>query len=51
LPNVQEQGVARAMARLPEPDCDGCGFCGALELNLALDLDWRIAGTILRLVR
>ena len=51
LPSVREHGVAGALERLPDPDCEGCGFCGALELNLALDLDWRIAGTILRLVR
>ena len=51
LPNARDLGLQAALAQLPIPDCDGCGFCGALELNLALALDWRVAGTILKLVR
>jgi MoaA/NifB/PqqE/SkfB family radical SAM enzyme len=51
LPNCLELGMRRALERLPDPECDGCGFCGALELNFAMALDWRVASTIARLVR
>lgn len=51
LPNCLEDGVSTALSRLPDPDCEGCGFCGALELNLALAFDWQVASTILRLLR
>ena len=50
LPNVRERGLAHALARLPEPRCGGCGFCGAQALNLALNLDPRVLGALLRLV-
>ena len=50
LPNCLDGGVGEALGRLPEPDCDGCGFCGALELNLAMAMDHRVASTISRLV-
>jgi MoaA/NifB/PqqE/SkfB family radical SAM enzyme len=50
LPNCLELGMEEALARLPDPDCEGCGFCGALELNFAMALDPGIATTIHRLV-
>lgn len=49
-PSCLALGVEEALRRLPEPDCAGCGFCGALELNLALALEPRIAGQLLRLL-
>jgi MoaA/NifB/PqqE/SkfB family radical SAM enzyme len=51
LPRWRDGGLAAALEHLPEVDCDGCGFCGAQELNLALNLDPRVARTLLRLVR
>lgn len=51
LPSCTEEGLEKALERLPDPDCEGCGFCGALELNFAMALDWRVARTILKLVR
>jgi hypothetical protein len=50
LPSCLDEGLAAALSRLPDPTCDGCGFCGALELNMAMALDYRIAGTIRKLV-
>lgn len=51
LPNCVEGGLVSTLKGLPEPDCSGCGFCGAVELNLAMAFDWRIAGSLLRLLR
>jgi MoaA/NifB/PqqE/SkfB family radical SAM enzyme len=51
LPSCLDLGLERALGQLPDPECTGCGFCGALELNLAMSLDWRVASTIARLVR
>ena len=51
LPNCLDLGLRGALARLPEPDCEGCGFCGALELNLAMRPDPRILPHVLRLIR
>lgn len=50
LPSCLKMGVARALQLLPDPRCDGCGFCGALELNFAMAMDLRVASTISRLV-
>lgn len=33
IPNLREGGLARALSRLPEVHCGGCGFLGALEIN------------------
>ena len=51
LPSCRELGLRRALERLPDPVCDGCGFCGALELNFAMALDPRVVATVARLVR
>lgn len=50
LPNCFDGGLAKALEALPDPECDGCGFCGALELNLAMALNWRVVPAIARLV-
>jgi MoaA/NifB/PqqE/SkfB family radical SAM enzyme len=50
LPNAADLGLRAAIERLPDPDCAGCGFCGALELNLLMSLDLRILWNVLRLV-
>ena len=50
LPSCLDHGLEVALARLPDPRCEGCGFCGALEINLAMSLEWRIAGSLLRLL-
>ena len=51
LPSVRDGGLAQALARLSDVDCEGCGFCGAQELNLALSMDPRVLATLLRLVK
>ncbi len=50
LPNCLELGLRESLNRLPELSCDGCGFCGAMELNLALRPDPRIVGHLLRMI-
>lgn len=43
LPNAAQLGFDKAFAVLPSPpDCDGCGFCGALELNYVRNLKFDI---------
>ncbi len=39
VPNCRERGVEWALARLPEKVCEGCGFCGAVEINMLMGLD------------
>lgn len=46
LPNCRELGFERAFAMLPPVDCDGCGFCGTLELNLLMSFRPDILSTI-----
>jgi len=36
VPNVRTHGVVRALAELPGYSCEGCGFCGSVELNMLL---------------
>ena len=50
LPSCLELGLRGALARLPELACDGCGFCGAMELNQALRPDPRIVGHLFRML-
>jgi MoaA/NifB/PqqE/SkfB family radical SAM enzyme len=53
FPNVRD-GVRQAFERIVFPDCPGCGFCGATELNLLWNRDisaWREVGRIVGLVR
>ena len=38
LPNALEHGFRWSMDHLPTPNCKGCGFCGALELNYVYNL-------------
>lgn len=34
--NWRDVGVEAALAQMPEPVCEGCGFCGSLELNMLM---------------
>jgi MoaA/NifB/PqqE/SkfB family radical SAM enzyme len=48
FPNVRG-GVQEAFESMVLPDCSGCGFCGALELNLLWNLDlsvWKEVGRV-----
>jgi len=42
LPNCLEIGFKRAFDSLPDIRCNGCGFCGALELNYLLSFNLSI---------
>ncbi len=37
IPNCRERGVAWALARLPAVRCEGCGFCGSVEINMLMN--------------
>lgn len=39
VPNCRVHGIEWALARLPEKVCEGCGFCGAVEINMLMGLD------------
>lgn len=36
IPNCRERGIAWALARLPQKQCAGCGFCGSVEINMLM---------------
>lgn len=38
LPSAVDKGFEWAFNNLPDIECNGCGFCGALELNYILNL-------------
>lgn len=51
LPNCVTLGFKKAFESLPRTiHCDGCGFCGTLELNFLLSLKLGILGTIRKVV-
>ncbi|MFH2203759.1 MAG: radical SAM protein [Elusimicrobiota bacterium] len=51
LPNCLELGFREAFAQLPETQCSGCGFCGALELNFLMAFKLGTVGSVWRLVK
>lgn len=46
LPNCLDAGFREAFFSLPEPHCNGCGFCGVLELNFLMSFQFDILKTI-----
>jgi len=50
LPNCLEVGVRNALEALPEHYCNGCGFCGALELNYIMELRINTLGSIKKII-
>ncbi len=48
IPNVQDHDVASALEHLPQKNCHGCGFCGALELNMVMNGRWSALPTMSR---
>jgi MoaA/NifB/PqqE/SkfB family radical SAM enzyme len=51
LPNCLTMGFKAAFESLPDDICcEGCGFCGTLELNLLLSLELRIIETIKKVI-
>lgn len=51
LPNCLDAGFKKAFERLPlDINCEGCGFCGTLELNFLLSSKVGIIGTIAKII-
>lgn|SRR3989338_1810761 len=51
LPNCITMGFKKAFeSLLDDICCEGCGFCGTLELNFLLSLELRIIETIMKVV-
>lgn len=46
LPNCINSGFKRAFNNSPKIHCNGCGFCGSLELNYLASFNWRILPTL-----
>lgn len=51
LPNCRESSFEKILLNLPDIHCEGCGFCGVLELNLLMRPDVRIIKTVLRILK
>ncbi|MFO0571244.1 MAG: radical SAM protein [Polyangiaceae bacterium] len=51
IPNVKPFGVAHALTRLPPVHCQGCGFCGSVELNMLMAGRVDIVPSVLRVIR
>jgi len=51
IPNCLQIGFKEAFKRIPDVRCSGCGFCGAMELNYLLNLNWRGARAIGRVIK
>jgi MoaA/NifB/PqqE/SkfB family radical SAM enzyme len=51
LPNYKEVGLKNAINMLPEVNCSGCGFCGALELSFLLNFKLNGITTIPKLIK
>lgn len=51
LPNCNEIGFKEAFNRLPPlPICEGCGFCGTLELNYLMSFRFNILKSLIRIM-
>lgn len=50
LPNCIELGVEEAIDRLPGVCCNGCGFCGSLELNYLMCFRFDILSSIRKII-
>lgn len=50
LPNCLSLGVEKAINMLPDVNCNGCGFCGALELNYLMRLRFDILSSIKKII-
>lgn len=51
IPNCREKGIAWAFSQLPKQDCPGCGFCGAVELNMLMAGRVDVLSPVLQVVR
>jgi len=51
IPNVRTSGIEAALGALPPVRCDGCGFCGSVELNMLMAGRVDIVPTVLRVIR
>jgi MoaA/NifB/PqqE/SkfB family radical SAM enzyme len=51
LPNCLEKGFIEALLSLPEVHCQGCGFCGTLELNFTMSLRLGAIKSILKVIK
>lgn len=51
IPNIRERSVSEALCDLPPIRCEGCGFCGSVELNMLMAGRVDIIPTVLRVVR
>ncbi|MBL7197206.1 MAG: radical SAM protein [Candidatus Omnitrophica bacterium] len=48
LPNCSQIGFKEAIERLPPlPHCNGCGFCGSLELNYLMSFKWDVIKSVI----
>lgn len=50
LPNYTKIGLEKALKEIPDVHCDGCGFCGALELNYLMRFRFNILWTIRKII-
>jgi MoaA/NifB/PqqE/SkfB family radical SAM enzyme len=51
IPNCRDKGVAWALSQLPEKECAGCGFSGAVEINMLMAGKVGILPSLLRVVK
>lgn len=51
LPNWQKLGVKKSIKSLPEVNCSGCGFCGALELSFMLNFKLSVLKEVIKLLK
>lgn len=50
LPNWKKVGLKKAIDSLPEVNCSGCGFCGALELSFLLNFRLDVVKTLRKML-
>lgn len=51
LPNCAEIGFQEAFNRLPPlPECEGCGFCGTVELNYLMSFKFDVLSSIKKIL-